>query len=279
MSELKDTLIKHSFQFKKQFGQNFISDGNLLKSIVDASGIDEHTTVVEVGCGAGTLTRALAERAKKVYAFDIDRDLQPVLAETLAGLENVEVIFRDFNKINLREFEEEIGEYTVVANLPYYITTPLVMKFLEESDKVQGVSIMVQEEVAERFCAKENTAEYGSITAAIALKGEAKIVKRVSRNMFYPRPNVDSAVVKIDFQRGRIAVKDEKAYRQTVKCAFLNRRKTLENNLVNFFSVSRETAKDALSSAGVDEKARGETLSPTRLALLADVLVEKGIIK
>ena len=279
MSELKDTLIKHSFQFKKQFGQNFISDGNLLKSIVDASGIDEHTTVVEVGCGAGTLTRALAERAKKVYAFDIDRDLQPVLAETLAGLENVEVIFRDFNKINLREFEEEIGEYTVVANLPYYITTPLVMKFLEESDKVQGVSIMVQEEVAERFCAKENTAEYGSITAAIALKGEAKIVKRVSRNMFYPRPNVDSAVVKIDFQRGRIAVKDEKAYRQTVKCAFLNRRKTLENNLVNFFSVSRETAKDALSSAGVDEKARGETLSPTRLALLADVLMEKGIIK
>ena len=279
MSELKDTLIKHSFQFKKQFGQNFISDGNLLKSIVDASGIDEHTTVVEVGCGAGTLTRALAERAKKVYAFDIDRDLQPVLAETLAGLENVEVIFRDFNKINLREFEEEIGEYTVVANLPYYITTPLVMKFLEESDKVQGVSIMVQEEVAERFCAKENTAEYGSITAAIALKGEAKIVKRVSRNMFYPRPNVDSAVVKIDFQRGRIAVKDEKAYRQTVKCAFLNRRKTLENNLVNFFSISRERAKDALSSAGVDEKARGETLSPTRLALLADVLVDKGIIQ
>jgi 16S rRNA (adenine1518-N6/adenine1519-N6)-dimethyltransferase len=279
MSELKDTLIKHSFQFKKQFGQNFISDGNLLKSIVDASEIDENTTVVEVGCGAGTLTRALAERAKKVYAFDIDRDLQPVLAETLAGLENVEVIFRDFNKINLREFEEEIGEYTVVANLPYYITTPLVMKFLEESDKVQGVSIMVQEEVAERFCAKENTAEYGSITAAIALKGEAKIVKRVSRNMFYPRPNVDSAVVKIDFQCGRIAVKDEKAYRQTVKCAFLNRRKTLENNLVNFFSVSRETAKAALAEAGVDEKARGETLSPTRLALLADVLVNKGIIK
>ena len=279
MSELKETLIKHSFQFKKQFGQNFISDGNLLKSIVDASGIDENTTVVEVGCGAGTLTRALAEKAKKVYAFDIDRDLQPVLAETLAGLENVEVIFRDFNKINLREFEEEIGKYTVVANLPYYITTPLVMKFLEESDKVQGVSIMVQEEVAERFCAKENTPEYGSVTAAIALKGEAKIVKRVSRNMFYPRPNVDSAVVKIDFERGRIAVKDEKAYRQTVKCAFLNRRKTLENNLVNFFSVSRETAKEALAAAGVDEKARGETLSPTRLALLSDVLVDKGIIK
>lgn len=278
MSELKDTLVKHSFRFKKQFGQNFISDGNLLKSIVDASGIDENTTVVEVGCGAGTLTRAIAERAKKVYAFDIDKDLQPVLAETLSGLENVEVIFRDFNKIDLHAFEEEIGEYTVVANLPYYITTPLVMKFLEESDRVQGVSIMVQEEVAERFCAKENTAEYGAVTAAIALKGEARIVKRVSRNMFYPRPNVDSAVVKIDFHRGRITVKSERAYRQTVKCAFLNRRKTLENNLVNSFGVSRETARTALERAGVDEKARGETLSPERLAVLADVLTDMGVL-
>ena len=276
--ELRAVLQKHGFQFKKQFGQNFISDTNLLKSIVEASGIDENTTVVEIGCGAGTLTRAIAESAKKVYAFDIDTALKPVLAETLAGLENVEVIFRDFNKINLKEFEAEIGEYTVVANLPYYITTPLVTKLLEESDNVQGISIMVQEEVAERFCAKEDTPEYGSITAAIALKGEAKIVKRVSRNLFYPRPNVDSAVVKITFQRGRVAVKDERAYRQTVKCAFLNRRKTLENNLVNFFNVSRETAKKILSEAGVDEKARGETLSPQRLARLADCLVDNGIL-
>ena len=279
MQELRTVLEKHGFHFKKQFGQNFISDTNLLRSIVEASGIDENTTVVEIGCGAGTLTRALAESAKKVYAFDIDRDLQPVLAETLAGLDNVEVIFRDFNKLNLKEFEKEIEEYTVVANLPYYITTPLVTKLLEESDKVQGLSIMVQEEVAERFCAKEDTPEYGSITAAIALKGSAKIVKRVSRNLFYPRPNVDSAVVKIDFERGRIAVQDERAYRQTVKCAFLNRRKTLENNLVNFFKLTREEAKKALAEAGVDEKARGETLSPQKLALLSDVLLSLGAIK
>ncbi len=279
MQELRTVLEKHGFHFKKQFGQNFISDTNLLRSIVDASGIDENTTVVEIGCGAGTLTRALAEKAKRVYAFDIDKDLQPVLAETLAGLDNVEVIFRDFNKLDLKEFEKEIEEYTVVANLPYYITTPLVTKLLEESDKVQGLSIMVQEEVANRFCAKENTADYGSITAAIALKGKASIVKRVSRNLFYPRPNVDSAVVKIQFERGRVAVKDENAYRQTVKCAFLNRRKTLENNLVNFFKLSREEAKAALSQAGVDEKARGETLSPQRLAILADVLLDNGFIK
>ena len=278
MSELKTVLDKHGFRFKKQFGQNFLSDTNLLDSIVSASGIDETTTVVEIGCGAGTLTKAIAKKAKKVYAFDIDKDLQVVLAETLAGCDNVEVIFRDFNKINLPEFEKEIGEYSVVANLPYYITTPLVAKFLEESEKVQSLSIMVQEEVAERFCAKEDTPEYGSITASIALKGGAKIVKRVSRNLFMPRPNVDSAVVKIDFQRGRISVKDEKAYRQTVKCAFLNRRKTLENNLVNFFKVSRETAKKILAEAGVDEKARGETLSPQRLAILADCIVDNKIL-
>ena len=277
--ELRSILEKHGFHFKKQFGQNFISDTNLLRSIVEASGITKDTTVVVIGCGAGTLTRALAEAAKRVYAFDIDKDLQPVLAETLAGLENVEVIFRDFNKLDLKEFEKEIEEYTVVANLPYYITTPLVTKLLEESDKVQGLSIMVQEEVAERFCAKENTPEYGSITAAIALKGNAKIVKRVSRNLFYPRPNVDSAVVKIEFERGRVEVKDERAYRQAVKCAFLNRRKTLENNLVNSFKITREQAKEALYEAGVEEKARGETLSPQRLAKLSDVLLDRGIIK
>ena len=278
MQDLKSILERHGFHFKKQFGQNFISDTNLLESIVSASGIDENTTVVEIGCGAGTLTRALAERAKRVYAYDVDTALQPVLAETLAGLENVEVIFRDFTKVNMQELDEEIGEFTVVANLPYYVTTPLVTKLLEESEKVQGISVMVQEEVAERFCAKENTPEYGSITAAIALKGEAKIVKRVSRNLFYPRPNVDSAVVKITFDRGRVAVKSEKAYRQTVKCAFLNRRKTLENNLVNYFSLSREQAKSVLAAAGVDEKARGETLSPERLAKLADVLTNNGIV-
>ena len=272
MEDLRAVLVKHGFRFKKQFGQNFISDSNLLKSIVAASGISGEDTVVEIGCGAGTLTRALSETAKKVYAFDIDAELKPVLAETLAGCDNVEVIFRDFNKLDLKAFEGEIGRYAVVANLPYYITTPLVTKLLEESEKVESLSIMVQEEVAERFCAREGTPEYGSITAAIALKGSAKIVKRVSRNLFYPRPNVDSAVVKITFERGRLPVRSEKMYRAAVRCAFLSRRKTLENNLVNVFGFSRETAKEVLFKAGVEEKARGETLSPERLARLSGVL-------
>ena len=279
MQDLRSILKANGFEFKKKFGQNFISDTNLLRSIVELSGITKDTTVVEIGCGAGTLTREIAAAAKHVHAFDVDYDLMTVLAETLKGVENADVTFQDFMKVNLKEFEEEIGEYVVVANLPYYITTPLVTKLLEEGEKVRGLTIMVQEEVADRFCAKENTAEYGSITAAIALKGTAKVVKRVSRKMFYPSPNVDSAVVKIEFERGRVAVKDERAYRQAVKCAFLNRRKTLENNLVNFFKLTREQAKEVLRLAGVEEKARGETLSPQALAILADVLLDKGYIK
>ena len=274
MEKIRDVLKKHGFTFKKSLGQNFLTDENLLDSIAEAAGIGKSDTVVEIGCGAGTLTRALSKLAGRVYAYEIDRDLRPVLAETLAGCENTEVIFRDFSKENLGELYREIGEYTVVANLPYYVTTPIVTRLLEEGAGVRGVCVMVQQEVAERFAAKEDTPEYGAITAAIALRGTAKIVKKVERNMFYPAPNVDSAVVKIDFTENALPVKDKDMYRKTVRCAFLNRRKTLENNLMKSFSLSRETAAEILNSAGVEEKARGETLSPKRLAALSDILCE-----
>ena len=274
MEKIRDVLKKHGFTFKKSLGQNFLTDENLLDSIAEAAGIGKSDTVVEIGCGAGTLTRALSKLAGRVYAYEIDRDLRPVLAETLAGCENTEVIFRDFSKENLGELYREIGEYTVVANLPYYVTTPIVTRLLEEGAGVRGVCVMVQQEVAERFCAKEDTPEYGAITAAIALRGTAKIVKKVGRNMFYPAPNVDSAVVKIDFTENALPVKDKDMYRKTVRCAFLNRRKTLENNLMKSFSLSRETAAEILNRAGVEEKARGETLSPKRLAALSDILCE-----
>lgn len=274
MEKIRDVLKKHGFTFKKSLGQNFLTDENLLDSIAEAAGIGKSDTVVEIGCGAGTLTRALSKLAGRVYAYEIDRDLRPVLAETLAGCENTEVIFRDFSKENLGELYREIGEYTVVANLPYYVTTPIVTRLLEEGAGVRGVCVMVQQEVAERFAAKEDTPEYGAITAAIALRGTAKIVKKVGRNMFYPAPNVDSAVVKIDFTENALPVKDKDMYRKTVRCAFLNRRKTLENNLMKSFSLSRETAAEILNRAGVEEKARGETLSPKRLAALSDILYE-----
>ena len=274
MEKIRDVLKKHGFTFKKSLGQNFLTDENLLDSIAEAAGIGKSDTVVEIGCGAGTLTRALSKLAGRVYAYEIDRDLRPVLAETLAGCENTEVIFRDFSKENLGELYREIGEYTVVANLPYYVTTPIVTRLLEEGAGVRGVCVMVQQEVAERFAAKEDTPQYGAITAAIALRGTAKIVKKVGRNMFYPAPNVDSAVVKIDFTENALPVKDKDMYRKTVRCAFLNRRKTLENNLMKSFSLSRETAAEILNRAGVEEKARGETLSPKRLAALSDILCE-----
>ena len=272
--DIRTILQKHGFSFKKQFGQNFITDTNLLDSIAELSGIDENATVLEIGCGAGTLTRALAKRAGRVIAYEIDAKLQPVLAETLAGLDNVEVVFRDFAREDMAKLEEELPPYAVVANLPYYITTPLVTKFLDGANKVLSLTVMVQDDVARRFCAQPGTADYGAITAAIARRADAKLVKLVPRRMFYPVPNVDSAVVQLNFVEGRIPVRDAKLYRATVRAAFLSRRKTLENNLMQAFQLPRERAQAVLQAAGVPEKARGETLSPAQLAKLADLLCD-----
>ena len=274
MEEIKTILKESEFAFKKQFGQNFITDGNLLRAIVSDAGVGEETTVVEIGPGAGTLTRALSEKAKQVYAFEIDQSLQPVLERTLAGVENVEVIFKDFMKVNLSELERTLPPYTVVANIPYYITTPLVMRFVEESEKVQAIVVMVQEEVARRFCAEAGSPDYGAVTAGIALRGRAKILRKVPKTLFYPVPKVDSAIVKIEMGGG-VSVSDRKTYRDVVRCAFSSRRKTLENNLMNGFRLSREEAGAILQEANVDEKARGETLSPARLALLSDVMYRR----
>lgn len=272
--DLKTVLAECGFGFKKKFGQNFITDKNLLSSIVAQAGVGAHDTVIEIGCGAGTLTKAISERAKRVIAFEVDTSLKPVLAQTLAGVDNAEVVFKDFLKVNLAEQESETGEYCVVANLPYYVTTPLIMKLLDEGRLVKSVTVMVQEEVALRLCAKENTSDYGAITAVIALRASAEIVKRVPRTMFTPRPNVDSAVVKLTVEDGRLPVKDSALYKKVVHAAFSSRRKTLENNLVNTFKLSREAAQGVIADCGIDMKARGETLSPEQFAALSDKISE-----
>ena len=271
-NNVKDTLRETGFNFKKRLGQNFITDKNLLESIVREAGVGNADTVVEIGCGAGTLTRVLAEHAKKVIGFEVDGDLQPVLSRTLAGVENAEIFFKDFLKVDLRDFEKEYGGYSVVANIPYYVTTPLITKILEESKLCKSLTVMVQEEVAERLCARENTPEYGAITAVIALRASAEILKRVPREMFIPRPNVDSAVVKMTVEDGRIAVANPETYKKTVHAAFHSRRKTLENNLVSCFGLPREIAREILCESGIAPKARGETLSPQQFARLSDVL-------
>ena len=268
---IKKVLAGAGFNFKKQFGQNFLTDAHLLDSIVDLSGA-EGCDVVEIGCGAGTLTRALAKKAAFVHAYEIDKSLQPVLSQTLAGLDNVEVTFRDFLKLRLDVVERELPPYRVVANLPYYITTPLIMMILEHSNKCLSLTVMVQEEVANRLCAQPDTPDYGAITANIALYATCKKALKVGREMFYPSPNVDSAVVRIDIERGRLGDVDEEMYRRTVQAAFSARRKTLENNLCRAFSLTRGQAEGVLTRCAIDLKVRGEKLSPEEFVKLSGEL-------
>ncbi len=262
----------NNFSFKKQYGQNFIYDDDLLSAIVDGAGVDKDTIVIEIGCGAGTLTRQIAKKAKMVYGYEIDKTLQPVLAKTLAGVENAEIIFRDFTRLRLDELEKSLPEYVVVANLPYYITTPLIMTFIENSKKCRSLTVMVQEEVALRLCAKAGTPDYGAITANIALRGTSRIIMKVGRERFHPSPNVDSAVVRIDLGDTRGDVSDVALYKKCVQAAFGSRRKTLENNLVNAFKLTREQAKKLMQDSGIAEGVRGEVLSPEDFARLSDNL-------
>ena len=261
--KMKDLLQATSFRFNKALGQNFISDTNLLKGIVSDSGVTADDIVVEIGTGAGTLTRQIAEVAKKVYSFEVDKNLEPVHALSLQGVDNVEVIFRDVLKMKDDEIQSIIctGDFKVVANLPYYITTPLIMRFLESDLPVTSLTIMVQEEVGLRLVAKPNTADYSAITLAVLLRGSATITRKVNRNMFYPAPNVDSAVVRIDIDRTKLEGENKNLIHKLVRSAFAMRRKTLVNNLNASFGISKQEATERLNRAGLDEKVRGEALS------------------
>lgn len=274
---IKDIIRGVDFRFNKALGQNFITDGNLLDAIVADSGIEEGDIVVEIGTGAGTLTRSIAKIAKKVYSFEVDKNLQPVLALSLQGVDNVEVIFRDILKMKDDEMKEIVGgKFKVVANLPYYITTPLAMRFIESSLDVESLTIMVQKEVADRFVAKPNTADYSAITLAIEMAGEAKITRNVSRNMFYPSPNVDSAVVRIDINRNKLDGENAPLLRKLVRSSFAMRRKTLANNLSVAFGINKQEATAIIEKAGFASMVRGEALSLEDYKTLARVLEKEN---
>lgn len=259
---IKDIIRGVDFHFNKALGQNFITDANLLDAIVADSGINGDDTVVEIGTGAGTLTRAIAKVAKKVYSFEVDRNLQPVLALSLQGVDNAEVIFRDVLKMKDDELKSVVGDsFKVVANLPYYITTPLAMRFIESSLDVKSVTIMVQKEVALRFVAKPNTADYSAITLAIEMAGNAQITRNVSRNMFSPSPNVDSAVVRIDIDRTKLDGENAPLLHKLVRSSFAMRRKTLANNLSVAFQIDKQEAGKLIEEAGFSPMVRGEALS------------------
>ena len=270
--ELGEIVREHNFSFEKKFGQNFLTDTNLLRAIAAESGA-EGVPVVEVGCGAGALTRQLAALSPCVVGFEIDDRLQPVLAESLADCPNAEVRWGDFLRVDLRGLEEELGrDYVVCANLPYYITTPILMKFLEEGQRVRALTLMVQEEVAERLVAAPGTPEYGAVTVAVNLAGGARILRRVSRRLFTPAPNVDSAVVRVDVDPAKRAQFADETVRRLARCAFAMRRKTLANNVVSALGLSRERAAAAIAACGFSLSVRGERLSAEDFVRLAAAL-------
>lgn len=270
---VKVQLGEYGFKFKKAFGQNFLSDPFVLGEIAEKAGVNENSVVLEIGCGAGALTKELAARAKKVVGYEIDERLKPVLKDALSGFDNTEVIFGDVMKRKLADIEKRLGEsYVLVANLPYYITTPIIMNFLENGENVSSMTVMVQKEVAERLAAKPRTSDYGAITVGINLRGEAKIVMQVPREKFTPVPNVDSAVVRIDIDKNKFAKADKSAVRELVRKAFTSRRKTLVNNISSGYGTSKESAAKLLEKCGISPTARAEELSAEQFVLLSEAI-------
>ena len=267
---LQEILNRHNFRFEKKYGQNFITDGNLLAAIVADSGITREDTAVEVGAGAGTLTAALASAARQVVSFEIDRNLKPVLEETIGNERNVELIFADVMKYDL-SFLKDYGKLHLVANLPYYITTPVLMLFLESELPMQTATVMVQKEVADRLCAEPGTKEYGAVTVAVRSFGRVSTTRTVSRRLFTPMPNVDSAIVHIE-RSGEIAPSDPTLYRRLYRAAFAMRRKTLANNLKNAFSLTGAKIGELLERCGLPADVRGERLSPRQFCEMSELL-------
>ncbi len=274
---ISEDLKKHNFHFKKKLGQNFINDDHLLNKIVAAAEVNGDDVVIEIGPGAATLTAALAKKAKQVIAVEIDQDLYPIIKERMADFANFELVCGDAMKVDFDELAAKYGakKYKIVANLPYYITTPIVMRLLEEGFQAESIVIMVQKEVAERFSAKAGTKAYGAITVALNYYGEVSQAFNVPRSMFTPRPEVDSAVVCIKCRQERpLKADDEQLWRSLVKAAFSQRRKTL-NNALKALNFPAEALKEALAEANIDPSRRGETLSVEEFVRLANILNRK----
>ena len=283
-SVTKAVLERHGFTFKKSFGQNFLTDTNILQKIVDTAEIDDQVNVIEIGPGIGALTEFLAERAAEVMAFEIDHRLVPILADTLRDFDNVTVVNEDILKVDLAQhiqnFKNPDLPIKVVANLPYYITTPILMHLIESGIPFSEFVVMMQKEVADRISAQPNTKAYGSLSIAVQYYMTAKVAFIVPRTVFVPAPNVDSAILKmVRRPEPAVAVEDESFFFKVSKASFTHRRKTLWNNLTGYFGKTEEV-KDkltkALDQAGLSPSVRGEALSLVEFASLADALKGQG---
>ena len=284
-SVTKAVLERHGFTFKKSFGQNFLTDTNILQKIVDTAEIDDQVNVIEIGPGIGALTEFLAERAAQVMAFEIDHRLVPILADTLRDFDNVTVVNEDILKVDLAQhiqnFKNPDLPIKVVANLPYYITTPILMHLIESGIPFSEFVVMMQREVADRISAQPNTKAYGSLSIAVQYYMTAKVAFIVPRTVFVPAPNVDSAILKmVRRPEPAVAVEDEKFFFKVSKVSFIHRRKTLWNNLTGYFGKTDEI-KDkltkALDQAGLSPSVRGEALGLEEFASLADALKGQGL--
>ncbi len=274
----KEILKKHGFSLKKSLGQNFIIDSNILTNIVHTAGLNKQTNVVEVGPGIGALTEHLARSSKEVIAFEIDDRLLPVLDDTLSPYDNVTIINKDVLQANLKEILSEKIDLAeplmVVANLPYYITTPIIMYFLESTIRIDALVVMMQKEVAERVTSAPGSKAYGSLSIAVQYYMDAEISFIVPKTVFVPQPNVDSAIIKLTRRETpAVEVIDEKVFFEVTRAAFVQRRKTLWNNLIGRYGKNdlvKEKLIEALDYAEIDPKRRGETLSLTEFGKLAD---------
>ena len=283
-SVTRAVLERHGFTFKKSFGQNFLTDTNILQKIVDTAEIDENVNVIEIGPGIGALTEFLAENAAEVIAFEIDDRLVPILADTLRDFDNVRVINEDILKSDLqariKEFSNPNLPIKVVANLPYYITTPILMHLIESGIPFSEFVVMMQREVADRISAQPNSKSYGSLSIAVQYYMTAKVAFIVPRTVFVPAPNVDSAILKMTRRdQPAVEVKDETLFFKVSKAGFTHRRKTLWNNLTSYFGKSNEVKtklESALDNAELSPSVRGEALDLQEFARLADSLYDEG---
>ncbi len=277
-SVMREVLGRHGFHFSKSLGQNFLIDGSVLDQIAEGAELSKDDVVLEVGPGIGVLTQVLCERAGQVVTVEIDRGLLPVLEETLSDYDNVEVVFGDILKLNLPQlFEEKFRgkEVKVVANLPYYITTPIIMNFFEQKLPVERIVVMVQKEVGDRMQAVPSTKAYGTLSIAVQYYAEARIVTTVPSGAFFPSPNVDSAVIAlVRRDRPAVDVKDEELFFRVVKAAFAQRRKVLPNTLSSTMGIEKGLLREALAMAEIDPMRRGESLSLTEFGRLADAIGE-----
>lgn len=277
-----EILNKYRINFRKRFGQNFLIDCHVLEKIVETAGITKDDLVLEIGPGIGTLTQYLCESAREVIAVEIDRSLVPILeGDTLSGYDNVTVINEDILKVDIKKLVDERNggkPIKVVANLPYYITTPIIMGLLEEKIPLESITVMIQKEVADRMQAEPATKDYGALTLAIAYYGEAYLAANVPPNCFMPRPNVGSAVVRIKlFSEPPVKVRDEKQMFRLIRASFNQRRKTLINGIQNSpeLDFSKEEASKALEELGISVTVRGEALKLSEFAALSDKLSEQ----